>query len=345
MDSRQATLNVHRKKFLPPWKLRAVTSESSWRRRRWPYRHFAPTAYIMLASETAQAEEALTLYRQAVEAGAQAVGKSAFEADVGHFWALIETRPYMRARFGLARRLWESGQRDEAIVHYQDMLRLNPNDNQGVRYSLIDSLLELGHDGQAAELLKRYKDDESAAWTWSGALLSFRQNGDAPLSRKAVERAVDSNPHVPAYLLGMKALPRSLPEFIGLGDEDEAIAYVRDADAAWQAAEGAKPWIAAVLPAGTSAGSNSHRQRGTCGPRVQTDRIDDAALALLFLGLHDDDRAWKTFDWEVMDRLHEKGLISNPRSRTKFVIFTEKGLRSAEDLYNALFIKDLTKQP
>ena len=47
------------------------------------------------------------------------------------------------------------------------MLRLNPSDNQGTRYLLIDALLELGRDVDADALLERYEEDDSAAWAWS----------------------------------------------------------------------------------------------------------------------------------------------------------------------------------
>ncbi len=70
---------------------------------------------------------------------------------------------------------------------------------------------------------------------------------------------------------------------------------------------------------------------------VDTNKIDEAVLALLFLGLHDDVRAWKTFDWAAMDRLHAKGLISNPVGKAKSVVFTENGLQQAELLFNKLF--------
>ena len=43
--------------------------------------------------------------------------------------------------------------------------------------------------------------------------------------------------------------------------------------------------------------------------RIDKDRIDNAVLALLLLGLHDNCRVWKSFDWDVMDRLHQKGFI------------------------------------
>ncbi len=69
---------------------------------------------------------------------------------------------------------------------------------------------------------------------------------------------------------------------------------------------------------------------------VDKDRIDDATLALLRLGLHDGVRAWKGFDWHTLDRLHEKGLIDNPRGKTKSVVFTEEDLRRSEELFVAL---------
>ncbi|MBC7906451.1 MAG: hypothetical protein H7Y60_06845 [Rhodospirillaceae bacterium] len=72
---------------------------------------------------------------------------------------------------------------------------------------------------------------------------------------------------------------------------------------------------------------------------IDTDRIDDAVLALLLLGLHDVDRAWKGFDWDTLDRLHQEGMISNPIGKTKAVEFTEEGQRRAEELFRRLFEK------
>jgi hypothetical protein len=70
---------------------------------------------------------------------------------------------------------------------------------------------------------------------------------------------------------------------------------------------------------------------------IDTDRIDEAVLALLYLGLHDRRRAWKGFDWDALDRLHKKRFISDPVSQAKSVVFTEDGLREAERLFHALF--------
>jgi hypothetical protein len=72
---------------------------------------------------------------------------------------------------------------------------------------------------------------------------------------------------------------------------------------------------------------------------IDPDKIDDAVLALLLLGRHDDMRVWKGHDWDALDRLHQKGYISNPVSRAKSVMLTDEGLREAERLFNRLFAR------
>ncbi len=71
--------------------------------------------------------------------------------------------------------------------------------------------------------------------------------------------------------------------------------------------------------------------------KLDTAKIDDAVLALLLLGLHDGARAWKGFDWDAMDRLHQQGYTSDPCSKAKSVVFTEEGLQRAERLLEELF--------
>jgi uncharacterized protein DUF6429 len=67
------------------------------------------------------------------------------------------------------------------------------------------------------------------------------------------------------------------------------------------------------------------------------DKVDDCVLALLSLGLHEQWRAWKGHDWDAMERLHEKGFISEPRGKAKSVIFTEEGLQRSRELFDRLF--------
>jgi hypothetical protein len=69
------------------------------------------------------------------------------------------------------------------------------------------------------------------------------------------------------------------------------------------------------------------------------DKIDEAVLALAYLTLHDRARVWKSFDWDALGRLHEKGYISDPVGKAKSVVLSEDGLKEAERLCQKLFAK------
>ena len=206
-------------------------------------------AYVLLAEETAKdPEEAKELYEKGVQAGESALGEEVFEEDAGHFWGILETRPYMRARQGLALASWELGERSEAIAHYQQMLHLNPNDNQGVRYLLANALLEEGLDDELGELLESYEDDAGAGWVYARALWRFRTEGDGEEARSALEEAISLNPFVAGYLLGRKGIPGALPALVGFGDESEAVVYFAEALPGWLRTPGAIEWLRANAP-------------------------------------------------------------------------------------------------
>ena len=183
-------------------------------------------AYVLLAEAARDPREAKQLYEQGVRAGERALGPEVFEHDAGHFWGLLETRPYMRARQGLAEVLCVLGERQEAIGHLQDMLRLNPGDNQGVRYILGNWLLAVGDDAALERLLQQYPDEISANWAYTRALTLFRRRGAGKQADKALQEALEANPFVPLYLLGARKLPRQLPSYMAIRDENEAIVYV-----------------------------------------------------------------------------------------------------------------------
>jgi hypothetical protein len=73
--------------------------------------------------------------------------------------------------------------------------------------------------------------------------------------------------------------------------------------------------------------------------RIDEDRIDEAVLALLYLGLHQEVLVWKGFDWAAMERLHQKGFITDPVRKTKSVAFTDEGLAESRRLFEKLFGK------
>lgn len=70
---------------------------------------------------------------------------------------------------------------------------------------------------------------------------------------------------------------------------------------------------------------------------VDWERVDEAALALMLLGLHQGWRSWKGFDWQVLNRLHEKGFIADPKNKAKSVVFTEEGIEESQRLFEIFF--------
>lgn len=72
---------------------------------------------------------------------------------------------------------------------------------------------------------------------------------------------------------------------------------------------------------------------------IDTEKVDEAVLAVLYLTLHDHVRAWKGIYWEAMARLHQKGLIEDPVGKQKSVVFTDEGLRKAANCFDKLFAR------
>src|SRR5699024_3037927 len=181
-------------------------------------------------------DKQMALLEQAVNVGEQDLGDVFFKENRGHFWGIIETRPYMRAKASYGMALEDLGFIDEAVDEYTELLELNPNDNQGIRYSLLPLYLLEEEIGAAHALIEEY-DEPSAAFMFSKALLLFIENGITKDGLKVLKEASDNNPHVIDYLLGRKKIPNERPNYVGFGDEMEAIAYVQENAHLWMDAK------------------------------------------------------------------------------------------------------------
>jgi tetratricopeptide (TPR) repeat protein len=205
-------------------------------------------AYTLLAERTPDPDKQLAYYTQAVQAAERTLDPEVFKTQSGHFWGIVKTRPYMRARLGLAVCLEQLGRLEEAAEHYRELLRLNPNDNQGVRWNLWPCLLSLGQNDEVEALLKRYEDDRGTCmWDYTRALVTFRLKGDGPLARKYLREAIDGNPLTADYLLGEE------PSTEGLGQteepewEEDSLDCAEALMEAWDQTPGAMEWLEEVF--------------------------------------------------------------------------------------------------
>jgi hypothetical protein len=216
-------------------------------------------AYVILAHHASFVADARALLADAVAAGERALGG---ELDTlvrdGYMWLALESRPYMRALASLAAFEWEMGDRQSAIARGWELLRLNPNDNQGMRYVQLVRLMQAGTLEQIDRLLALY-DDATAAWAFGRTLHLFRSRGPGGETDAALRDAKRLNRHVVPYLLGERELPEAPPEFIGFGDEREAEAYAFDSLMLWAEAPGALDWV--EQKRGPSGGTGTARRR------------------------------------------------------------------------------------
>ena len=200
-------------------------------------------AYLYMADIEEDIHKALDYYKKGMAAGKKTIGEKDFKELKGHFWGFHETRPYMRAKAGYAECLYYAGKIDESIQEYAEMIELNPNDNQGVRYKYAALLVNAGRFKEYENLKKIFNDEGSALWLFTYAIYLFKKQGRTRKSDKALLDAHQANNHVVAFLTGEKEPPDMVPDYYSWGDENEAVVYLKEAVPVWIETPGALEWI------------------------------------------------------------------------------------------------------
>jgi tetratricopeptide (TPR) repeat protein len=199
-------------------------------------------AYVILAEKTKSLEDAILMYEKGIQAGERELGKEFFKENKGFFWGLTETRPFMRAKQHYAEALSLLGNVKDAIVQYEELLELNPMDNQGVRYSLFVAYVDAGEYKKASNLLQQY-DEASAHGAYNKLLLELSEKGFTKKAQLLAKAAKKENKYVIPYLVGKKRLPAYPPDYYGFGDENEAIVYADMHLHLWKKIEGLGEWL------------------------------------------------------------------------------------------------------
>lgn len=200
-------------------------------------------ALVVLAGiESDSPRKLIEALQKAVAAGERSLGAEFIAENKGHFWLLIETRPYMRALEQLAGELRGAGLNADAIHSYEKMLALNPNDNQGVRDPLLGLYLATDNLEGARKLLKDYEEDSMANFAWGRVLERFL-SADLPGAAAMLKEARKGNRFVELYLSGQKGLPKQMPEMYSMGSNEEAVILLGNMSFAWAEHEEAVFWL------------------------------------------------------------------------------------------------------
>lgn len=188
--------------------------------------------------------------RRLVEIGRRGLDPAYFELPNAPFWMDMDSRPYMRARFAYGDALIRLDRVEDGLAEWLELLRLNPNDNQGIRYEVLPMLLQLDRRQEAAALFERYNEaDFSAVFAWCRVLDRWL-DGNFEDATAALETAREQNPHIEAYLLGKRRPPKRMPVMYSPGSIEEAKSFAERLLSAWKAWPKARAWLRKQQPSG-----------------------------------------------------------------------------------------------
>lgn len=189
--------------------------------------------------ELEQGDEALHQWTLAVGAGLKALPSGFFFGRDRLEWGWLENRPFLRSYHGLADALMDEGMLGEAVMILNNILDLNPNDNQGVRMILVQCCFGVRRPGDVLRVCERYPEADPDLMF--GKALALFQLGQTMEAEKAYQEAAQAWPRVHDELMKSRhTRPRDMrPGYITVGGADQAFAYWEEYGRFWKDTRGA----------------------------------------------------------------------------------------------------------
>lgn len=207
-------------------------------------------AHVFLGDLEAETrDEAREHYARAIEAGERVLGPEVLEDDPPDMTANMIAHPYFRASISYAESLMEIDARDEAVGYLERVLKMDKIDTQAARFPLFGEHLRQGDHTSAKRLMKRFRDDPSAAWTYGNALLIYQREGDSKQARRRLREAVDGNPYLGGCLTNLTLLVYAEPQPWVADYERKLDGFLgaRSQVAAWAETPDALVWLMGYL--------------------------------------------------------------------------------------------------
>lgn len=200
-------------------------------------------AYVLIGQSLTDPAERLATWREGAARGRR-LWAQVMKAPARHgFWIDGDSRPFMRLLHLLALELWDTGAHAAAVAEAKTLLRLNRNDNQGIRELLHVWYPVTGEWDALDALLKRYREDWTTSHLYTAWLAAHRR-GDATAA--LLEEALEANPHVPVFLCDPAAVVAEeaedeglFPGYVTVGSPAEARDYAEAALPGWSMVPGA----------------------------------------------------------------------------------------------------------
>jgi len=217
-------------------------------------------AYLLLGDAAIEAwnlDEATHWYAQAVDWSEAQLDQQRLD----YSWDEdAEWQAYLSALARLARAHWYSGDPATALRIYQRIETMDPADHLFVCWSIPCAAVESENEGLCQQILKEWPGGE-AYWSYSLALLNYRESEDSEASAQALSLAMFQNPHVPSLLLsGDIGLRRMLVLTNLVGGQDEALHYAQMSIVSWQNTPGAFDWLRQKYEVFSTRHERAHRR-------------------------------------------------------------------------------------
>ncbi len=199
-------------------------------------------AYEFLGSMEKSAEVATAFYEKGISIGRRVFGGTYLEEHKGMFWGFHETRPFMRCLQQYSECLYEIGKVRECVTVLEEIIELNPDDNQGIRDQLLLYLIELDENKKFLKYAKMFEGGSRAFPLFNRALFAFKTEGETENANKQLLKALKQNKFVAKRLLSKKPITE-LADHYSLGSENEADYYASFAQPIWAKTKGALEWL------------------------------------------------------------------------------------------------------
>lgn len=197
------------------------------------YKHF-----MQLAHESNAFKEKVENFENAIKVAVEMIENNGEVV----YWEDEITKPYMIALQDLGNLFNDNKDYDSAKRVYELLLNLNPLDHQGIRYKLINILIEKNDRKQINDLFARYKDDKTAIWLYSKTLYYYKNN-NIFMAKDALKDAVNCNKYIALKLIKWTAFMQMSGVYINPMLFNEANFYCEESIHLWKKTKGSIDWL------------------------------------------------------------------------------------------------------
>jgi hypothetical protein len=149
--------------------------------------------------------------------------------NIGHFYGIFETRPYIRGLVTKIEYLLEEGKLRQACNICNEVLKLNNNDNLGARYLLMAIYGVLEEEKEMLKLYKKYPEENLEMLFPLFAI--YYKNGNDKKALEYLNRIDKCNSNFVKFFKGtIKESKKVNPGYYSRGDSSEIFMYLERYD-------------------------------------------------------------------------------------------------------------------